>query len=142
MWNCILDCDRLVEVAVAQHIEDRREGFLEDTALVRVELNDRGTYVEAAGHRIDALDALPEHGFHAVECGLVDQRTDQRARLTRVADLCLSEEFPDALDQLIGDAVMDDHTPERRAALPCGTRRREQDRPRSQFEISTRADNH
>src|SRR3982750_4294808 len=122
MRNCVLDSDRLVEVAVAQDIEDRREGFLEDTALMRVELNDRRTYVEAAGHRIDALDALSEHRFHAVECGLVDQRTDQRARLTRVADLCLSEQFFDALDQLIGDAVMDVHTPERGAALPCRTR--------------------
>ena len=97
--HVVVQRDRLVEIAVAHHVKDRRERLVAYDRGLRGHLDDRRMHV--VGVRLcgscDALAAAHVAAFAlalrssarciAVERGRVDQRSDQRAGVERIADL-------------------------------------------------------
>ncbi len=108
MGNRIVESDRLVDIGIAQDIKDRRERFLEDLPPLRIDCDNGGPDIEAAGNRIDHLDAVADRLAHGIECRLVDEWTDESVRVTRIADLDAREQAPEPSHQFICDAFMDD----------------------------------
>ncbi len=88
--------DGLVEFGVAHDVEDRGEGLALHDVGLGGHLDQRRADVErvgtadadplAAGHHPAVAARLVEGGLHRLVGGAVDQRTDQHARLARVAD--------------------------------------------------------
>jgi len=131
----IIQPDRLFDLAIAQHVKDRREGLLEDHALLRIHFDDSRTDIITACNRIDPL-GLSVHGpVHRLERALVDQWPDQRAGFARIADRDPGEQLLEARHQPIGDGFMDDQSAKRSAALSRRARGGEQDRPLGQFQV-------
>ena len=70
----------------------------------------------------------------------VDQRPDQIAVVSRIADRDACVDRSQLRHKIIVDAVMDQQAPERRAALSRGPHRTERHRPECQVEIGRRRD--
>ena len=56
----VIERDRVVEVAVAQHVEDRGERLLQHRPVLGRDFDDRRADVKAAGDRLDLLQAVAD----------------------------------------------------------------------------------
>ncbi|MCY1225701.1 hypothetical protein D9M72_379050 [compost metagenome] len=138
--------DGFVERAVAHHVEDGREGLAQHRPGVRRQLHQRGAHIERV-RRADALDALAavhrgaglaafvQGLLHAVEGGAVDQRTDQRAGLARVAHLHVAVDLHELGHQLVVHALVHEQAPQRGAALAGRAHGREGDAAQREIEV-------
>ena len=109
---------RLVEVAIFEHVEDRREGLLDHRADLGRHLDQSRAGVERVGAvDIDALAAMddPARGLglgerllHRRECAAVDQRADQRRRSGGVADRNVAIDLRQLGRQGVIDALVHD----------------------------------
>ena len=86
MDDRIVESERIIQLAIAKDIEDRRKRLLEDDAFMRVYLDNRRADIDAAMDCLDKLSFALKGALHAFERGLVDQRTDERAGIARIAN--------------------------------------------------------
>src|SRR5208282_3296029 len=95
--DVVLKGDRRFKRIVTEGVENGRERLLADDRTLARHLDDRWPHIGAAdgntrGDRLAAVDAAAfvlraaERRRHAVARGMVDQRSDQRLRLARIAD--------------------------------------------------------
>ena len=144
--------DRLVELAVAQHVEQRTERLgPDDLALFRHRHERRcqvvgirrlvGELTVATGDERASLcrRRLDRRGDGG-EGGAVDQRPDERAVAQRVADRHRGVGLGEALDELVVDGVVDDQTAQAGAPLPGSSDRREGDAAHGEVEVGAGGD--
>src|SRR5512140_4022965 len=86
------------------------------------------------------LARLLERALHALERRAVDERTDQRAFLERIADRQAAIGGLEPLHQGLMHRFMDDEAPQRRASLARGADGGECDRPQHEVEVRARRD--
>src|SRR5262249_61609304 len=81
------------------------------------------------------LMRLFQRPLHALEGAPVDERTDERSFLARIADLDRGVDLRDARHYALIDLVMHEQPPQRRAALARCTHRRKRDGADCEIEI-------
>ena len=142
-----MERDRFLEVAIAHHVEDGGERLATHKLGLGGHADDRGLYVIGIRQARDltpaaAHDQLASVGLcfferrgHLLVRPLVDERTDQRPRGVRVADLQAGEHVAQPGDQLVDDVLVCDHPAQGRAALAGGSRSGEDDSPPGELKI-------
>jgi hypothetical protein len=108
----IVKRDRLLQLAVPAHVQDRREGLAQHHRALRRHLHQRRPHV--AGIRpllgmqpLAAVDGaalgarVGQRPFHRGMAALVDQRADQHALFERVPDTHLAPDLPQPRDQRV-----------------------------------------
>ncbi len=117
--------------AVAHHMQHRAEYFLGKLTGIGQFENMRGDIIAAGG---DTREMHPCLLFHAGDmriqpllCLGIDHRTDMRGGICGIADDEFARRTCDHLDHAVGDVVLNEQQPQRRAALAGGTKRRGHD---------------
>ena len=90
--------DRFIQIAIFQHVKDRREGFALDHFYLFSHLDKRRPYIKrfvcglinkntfAAGYRTAVALCLLKGTLHGGKRIRIDQRADERARLARISN--------------------------------------------------------
>ncbi len=153
LGHAVLQRDGLVQRPVRQHVQDGREGLLLHHLGLGGHFDERGLHVVGlrAGLQVRALAAMDPAALRAgplermrhrrVRAG-IDQRTDQRALLERVAHRHRAVDALEALDEIRRHALVDDQAAQRCASLPGRAHSREGDRARGQLQVCARRDDH
>ena len=152
--HAVVDGDRLVEVAVAHQIQNRRERFLLHDRRVGADLDDA-----PAARRRRPPARRRSRGRRRAPCRLGSSPSASAASIAsnaassisgptsvpvrgRIADRQPLVDRQQPVAQLVGDRLVHDQPPQRRAALAAGADGGEHDRPHGQVEIGRRRDDH
>lgn len=127
--------DRFVEMRISQNIQDRRKGFIAHNIGLRRHFHDRRRHINpslrgqtiAAEYAPSIRERVGERCMHGVIGLRIDQRSDQIQFVQRIADRQSAIYLLQLRHQIIVDAVMDDQTTHRCAALPRRTCSAERD---------------